>query len=145
MSTRAAVLCVLFPHCCAMSTFSTLLRNFYFFPRCCDISLLSTLLRNVSTFSLLLCSVYFFHDAAPCLLIQRSCVISALTTLLCHVYLSTLLHFVYRDMYTLSTLLRHAYFFQTAKLCQLLHATVPCLPFLHSCAMSPLSMLLRHV
>ena len=111
MSTRAAVLCVLFPHCCAMSTFSTQLRNFYFFPRCCDISLLSTLLRNVSTFSLLLCSVYFFHDAAPCLLIQRCCVISALTTLLCHIY-----------------------FFHAAALCLLryvysFHTAAPCLLF----------------
>ena len=84
-----AALCLLFHRCCAMSTFSTTMRNVYFFhatalcllfPRCCSMSHFSTLLRHVyfSTllcnvyFSTLMCFVFFFHTSAQCLLFPRS-------------------------------------------------------------------------
>ena len=73
-----AALCLLFPYCCAMSTFSTLLRHasllfppscapcllFHFtapcllFPCCC----------TMSTFSMVLRHIHFYNTAAPRLL-----------------------------------------------------------------------------
>ena len=52
----AAVLCLLFPCCCAMSTLSTLLPLVYF--------------------STLLCHTNFFHAAAPCHIFPHSCAMS---------------------------------------------------------------------
>ena len=88
-----------------MSTFSLLLCH-VFFPSCCSISTFSTLLRHG-------CS---FHNAAPCLLFS------------CSSAMSFLRHCC--AMPTFSKLLHHVYLFHNAALCQL---------FSSCCAMSTFS------
>ena len=90
----------------------------------------------MSTLSALLHYVCSFHTAVPCLLFPHYCAISPF---------SALLRFLYCDMSTLSTLLLYVYLFHAPVLCLLFHATVPCLPLLNLYALSPFSMLLRHV
>ena len=134
---------LLFPRCCPVYAFSTLLRHV-----CCAIAALSTLLRYVyffhvdtvcllrsvyafrhaaafylskCTFSMLLRYGNFFYAVSPWLLFKRCC---AKTTF------STLLHYDY-----FSTLLRHAL---SPHCCAM--AT-----FLRCCAISTLSTMQRHV
>ena len=112
---NAAAPCLLFPHCCTMSTSSTRLRHVFFFPICCA----------MSTFSTLLCQVFFYQAAASCLLIP----------LLRHVYL---FHAV-----TLCLLFSRCFALSVVDVYSI-HTAAPCF-FPHSCAMSPFSMLLCHV
>ena len=132
-SFHTATLCLLFPYYYLM-----LLCHVY--PRCSTMSSLSTLLRHVYFFhAAALCLLFppscapclLFYFAAPCLLFPHCCVMSTFSTLLRHVYLNhvsfpMLLRFVYC----------YVFFFYAAVLCQLFHATVPCLPFPHSNAMT---------
>ena len=113
-----------------MSTFTTLLCHVYFF----------TLLRHV----------YFSHAAATCLLFQNCCAMSIFPRC-CAVYFSMLLRVVYCDMSTVSTMAcllwhssvekvdiveQHVYVF---------HAATLCLLFPNCCAMSTFSTLLGYV
>ena len=81
MSTffHAAPPWLLFPRCCAMTTFSTLLHYVYFFhaavlwllfKRCCALSTFSMML-TMTTFSTMLRTDYFFNTAALCLPYSR--------------------------------------------------------------------------
>ena len=127
---HAAAPCLLFLHCLAMSTFSTLLGHVNFFtllhhvcfihaaapcvlfPLCCTMSSLSTLMCHVNFYHAAV-PCLLFHTTAPCLLFPCCCDMSALSkllrhvyfsTLLCYVYFSMLLRFVYCDMSTVSTM-----------------------------------------
>ena len=109
--------------CCRdRSNFSTL-QHYIYFLRCCPMSTLFTLLHHVyflprycaiSTLSTLLRHVYLFNADKLCLLFPRCCA------------LSTAIYLLFPHCYAMST-------FSTL----LFDATVPCLPFPHSNALSP--------
>ena len=122
---QATVSCLLFPHCCAMSTFSALLQHFSFFHMLPHVSPFSTLLRPVYFFhdhvyfSVLLYHVYLFHapmlcllfyTVAPCLIFSCCCTVTPF-----------------------STLLHHVYCFHQAAPCLLFHTAVSCLLFQRMC------------
>ena len=142
LSFYAVAPCLIFPRCCTVSAFSTLLPFVYsfhaaapclHFPRCCAMSIVSTKLHPVY-FSTLLCHVYFFN----------ACAMSPFyAAVLCCVFYSTLLCCVDCSdqsllstccaLSTFSTQLCHIYYFKTA---------VSCLLFSSCCTMSTLSALL---
>ena len=100
-----------------MSTFSALLRHFFSFDT----------VAQCLYFFLDAAPWQFFYDAAPCPFIPCCCVMSALTTLLHHVYLfhAATLCLLFPRCFTLSTAI--------------------CLLFPHCCAMSTFSTLLSYV
>ena len=112
---NAAMLCkpfydtplwLLIPLCCAMTTFPTLLRYFYFFTRCCAMTTFSMMLHYVYFFNTAALCLYLFNDAPLWLLFPRCCAMTdcfhAAALCLPFPWCSTMTPF--------STLLRYDYF-----------------------------------
>ena len=119
--------CLLFPRCCTISTFSTLLSYVYsvhtaatclLFPCCCAMSTVSSKLHPV-ILSTLLCNVYFYNACA-----MSPLYVAVLCLLFPQCYASLLFHAV--------------------ATCLFFPHVVLCLHFPHGCAMSSISTLLYH-